>query len=146
MERIMPSASTTVDINVSPEKLLSVITDFAAYPTFIPEMKKARVVDSKEDSWDVCFSIQMIRSLEYTLRLTKKSPSHIEWSLVSGVFKSNNGSWRLESINGGAGTRATYSVDISVGMFIPNTVVKNLVGKSLPVMLAQFKKRAESMS
>ncbi len=141
----MPSASTTVDIDASPEKMLSVITDFESYPSFIPEMKKAKIVGTTENSWDVCFSIQVIRSLEYTLRLIKKSETHIEWSLVSGVFKSNNGSWHLESISGGAGTRATYSVDIGVGMFIPKTVVKNLVGKSLPVMLGQFKKRAESI-
>ena len=142
----MPSASTTVDINVAPEKLLSVITDFASYSSFIPEMKECKIVSSGEGTWDVCFKIHMIRSLEYTLRLVQRSPTHVEWSLVSGVFKSNNGSWRLEPINGGSVTRATYSVDISVGMFIPKTVVKNLVGKSLPVMLGQFKRRAESMA
>jgi ribosome-associated toxin RatA of RatAB toxin-antitoxin module len=142
----MPSASTTVDIDVSPEKMLSVITDFAAYPSFIPEMKGADIVNSGDDTWDVCFKIHVIRSLEYTLRLVQRSPTHIEWSLVSGVFKSNNGSWKLVPIRDGAGTRATYSVDISVGMFIPKTVVKNLVGKSLPSMLGQFKRRAESLA
>ena len=142
----MPSASTTVDIDVSPEKMLSVITDFAAYPSFIPEMKEADIVKSADDTWDVCFKIHVIRSLEYTLRLVQRSPTHIEWSLVSGVFKSNNGSWKLVPIRDGAGTRATYSVDISVGMFIPKTVVKNLVGKSLPSMLGQFKRRAESLA
>ena len=142
----MPSASTTVDIDVSPEKMLSVITDFAAYPSFIPEMKEADIVKSADDTWDVCFKIHVIRSLEYTLRLVQRSPTHIEWSLVSGVFKSNTGSWKLVPIRDGAGTRATYSVVISVGMFIPKTVVKNLVGKSLPSMLGQFKRRAESLA
>ena len=142
----MPSASTTVDIDVSPEKMLSVITDFAAYPSFIPEMKEADIVKSADDTWDVCFKIHVIRSLEYTLRLVQRSPTHIEWSLVSGVFKSNNGSWKLVPIRDGAGTRATYSVVISVGMFIPKTVVKNLVGKSLPSMLGHFKRRAESLA
>jgi len=142
----MPSASTTLDINVPPEKMLAVIKDFDSYPIFIPEMKSTTVLESNEDSWDVCFSIHMIRSIEYSLRLTQKSDTRIEWTLISGVFKSNDGFWLLEPINGGAGTKATYSIDISVGMFLPKTVVKNLVGKSLPVMLGQFKKRAESLS
>ena len=141
----MPSATKTVEMNVSPEKLISVITDFESYPAFIPEMKSAKVVRSGDGFWDVKFSVQMIRSLEYTLHLEQVSPYSVRWSLLEGVFKANNGSWELEEINGGAGTRATYTVDIQVGMFLPKTVVRSLVGKSLPIMLGQFRKRAESL-
>ena len=140
----MPSASRTIEIDVTPEAFFSVITDFESYPDFIPEMVSAKIVRQTGDIWEVAFGIHVVRRLDYTLRLVKVSPTRVEWSLVSGVFRSNNGSWQLTALADGQRTKAEYTVDIQVGMFLPGSLVRSLVGKSLPAMLTKFKARAES--
>ena len=40
----MPSATREIEINVTPDELMGVITDFESYPEFIPEMVSARIV------------------------------------------------------------------------------------------------------
>lgn len=140
----MPSATREIEIDVTPEELMGVITDFESYPEFIPEMVSARVVRQHGDTWEVAFGIHVVRRLDYTLKLIRVSPTRIEWKLVSGVFKSNEGSWNLVALEGGTRTHAEYSVDIQVGMFLPGSLVRSLVGKTLPAMLAKFKDRAES--
>ena len=140
----MPSATREIEIDVTPEELMGVITDFESYPEFIPEMVSARIVRQHGDTWEVAFGIHVVRRLDYTLKLIRVSPTRIEWKLVSGVFKSNEGSWNLIALEGGTRTHAEYSVDIQVGMFLPGSLVRSLVGKTLPAMLAKFKDRAES--
>lgn len=142
----MPSATHSIEINAKSADVLSVITDFESYPNFIPEMVEARIVQQTGDVWEVSFGIHVVRRLDYTLRLTQVSPTEIRWTLVSGVFKSNDGSWHLTPLDGGSRTRADYTVDIQVGMFLPGSLVRSLVGKSLPSMLKKFKSRAEALS
>ena len=139
----MPSASKSVEIDVSPEEFMKVVLDFESYPEFIPEMVAAKIVGQTGDVWEVAFGIHMVRRLDYTLKLTKASPTRVEWKLVTGVFKKNQGSWNLRPLDGGTRTHADYTVDIQVGMFLPGSLVKTLVGKSLPSMLQTFKARAE---
>ena len=54
----MPSATREIEINVPPDVLMSVITDFESYPEFIPEMVSARVVRQHGDTWEVAFGIR----------------------------------------------------------------------------------------
>lgn len=142
----MPSASRQIEIDVTPDELMAVITDFESYPEFIPEMVSARIVRHNGDTWEVAFGIHVVRRLDYTLKLVKVSPTRIEWKLVTGVFKSNEGSWNLVGLNEGTRTHAEYTVDIQVGMFLPGSLVRSLVGKSLPAMLEKFKERAEAVT
>jgi ribosome-associated toxin RatA of RatAB toxin-antitoxin module len=66
--------------------------------------------------------------------------------MLEGSFKSNEGGWTLEPIDGGRRTRATYEVDLDVGMFVPGSVMKTIVEQDLPRTLAAFKGRAEGLA
>jgi ribosome-associated toxin RatA of RatAB toxin-antitoxin module len=140
----MPSATRSVEINCSPERFLAVVRDFESYPVFIPEMVSAKILQETGDVSEVAFGIHMVRRLDYTLRLTQVTPHRIEWCLVSGIFRSNNGSWQLTPLGDGSRTHVEYKVDIQVGMFLPGSLVRSLVGKTLPSMLQKFKARAEA--
>lgn len=140
----MPAATSSVDVDVSPEALMAVVTDFSAYPRFLPEMEEATVLRRDGDVWVVRFAVRVVRRLEYTLRLEKQSPTVLRWSLVEGVFKANNGGWDLSPLEGGAKTHAEYHIDLDVGMFVPGSVMKTLVHSSLPATMAAFKKEAEA--
>ncbi len=141
----MPAATSTVDFAVPPALLMRVITDFSAYPRFIPEMEEAVVLVDEGDAWTVRFAVRMIRRLEYTLRLVRESDLRLSWTRVEGVFRANDGSWDLEPRDEGRATRAVYRVDLDLGMFVPGSVMKTLVEVHLPATLAAFKLRAESL-
>jgi ribosome-associated toxin RatA of RatAB toxin-antitoxin module len=137
----MPSAQRTVEIAAPPSVVMGVITDFESYPSFLPDMKEARIVRHVGNEWEVAFSLALIRDLHYTLRLVQTSPLSIRWSLVDGAFQANDGRWELQPH--GAGTLASYAVAIQVGTFLPGSIVKGLVERSLPDTLHHFQVEAE---
>lgn len=146
----MPSASRSVVANVSPEHFFDTVTDFEAYPEFIPEtvaveiVKKGKKAKDGSKTDDVKFSIKVIKKIDYTLRLTSNEKElSVEWELVDGPFKSNNGSWKIDAAGKGK-TEATYTIDITMGFLVPQSITNMLVGSSLPKMLEQMKDRAES--
>jgi ribosome-associated toxin RatA of RatAB toxin-antitoxin module len=122
-----------------------VIVDYEKYPEFLPEMERAEVVARDGDAVDVEFSLHLIKRLTYTLRLVGEPKVAVSWSLVDGMFQKNDGGWVLEALADGR-TRATYRVDVAVGVFVPGAITKRLIGSTLPTTLAAFKARAESLS
>lgn len=139
----MPRTERTLRVEAPPSVLMGVITDFARYPDFLPGTESATVLVREPAAWEVRFRIRVIRELEYVLRLTQPDPLRLDWSLVEGPFRSNEGGWRLEPIDGGAATQATYGLDVQVGMYVPGNIVRSLTERSLPDTLARFKAEAE---
>ena len=110
----------------------------------LDEIVDTRIINAENDVWEVAFALHIVRRLEYTLRLVRSGDSRVEWSLVEGVFRVNTGSWTLEALDDGSRTRAVYEVETQVGMYVPRTLMKTLVSRSLPDMLERFKNRAEN--
>lgn len=144
----MPSASRSITINVPAEHLFDTITEYESYPDFIPEtlgvevLKRSKKKDGTRVS-EVKFDIKVIKQVDYTLRLTEEPNERVSWELVEGrVFKTNSGSWELKAAGKGK-TEATYTVDITIGLLVPQAITNMLVGSSLPKMLEQMKDRAE---
>jgi ribosome-associated toxin RatA of RatAB toxin-antitoxin module len=140
----MPAARHEIEIDVTPDAVMAVITDFAAYPRFLPEMDSCEVLRSTSDEWDVQFTVKVVKRLRYTLRLRKVSEHQVRWSLVDGIFKSNEGGWDLTPLADGSRTHAAYFIDLKVGMFVPSNIMKSLVERSLPDTVSRFKAEAES--
>ena len=141
----MSAAVQSIEINASVDTVYDVIVDYEKYPEFLPEMERAEVVARDGDTVDVEFSLNLIKRLTYTLRLVGEPKVAVSWSLVVGMFQKNDGGWLLEALADGR-TRATYRVDVAVGVFVPGAITKRLVGSTLPTTLAAFKARAESLS
>lgn len=146
----MPLVRRTVEIDAPPAVLLRVITDFSSYPAFLADMEESQVlahdVAGAQETWTVRFAVRIVRKLGYTLRLERKGELSVRWSLVEGAFKSNDGGWLLEALDGGIRTRATYEVDLDVGMFVPGSVLKTVMDQNLPKTLQAFKARAEALA
>jgi coenzyme Q-binding protein COQ10 len=123
--------------------VMEVITDFEAYPAFLPEMQEATILSQSEDTWDVRFTVKVVRQFSYTLRLVKESPLRIRWTLVDGAFKVNNGGWDLTPLDDGSATHAVYTIDLQVGMFVPGNILRSLVERSLPDTVTRFKEESE---
>ena len=142
----MAATTQTIEIDVPRGAFFDVIRDYERYPEFLDDMESVRVVRREGRVSDVEFTLNVIKRVTYTLRLTENEGADgLRWELVEGMFKSNSGGWALTELPDGR-THASYDVDVSVGIFVPGAIVSRLVGKTLPATLKAFKRRAESLA
>jgi ribosome-associated toxin RatA of RatAB toxin-antitoxin module len=144
----MSQATRTVDVEVKPDVLFDVITDFESYPKYLGQlgMESNKVISRSDNEAQVRSTvIKMGKEIRYILHYSFDKPNRITWSFVSGdLMKDNQGSWELTPIPGG-GTRAKYSIEVSFGWMVPKMIVNKLAETELPDMLNAFKIRAESI-
>lgn len=140
----MPGAQRTITINAPVEKCWAVVSDYERYPEFLPEVKKIRTMNRRGNEVDVQYEAEVVKVIKYTVHMKEEAPKKVSWSFIDGEFmKDNKGGWVLE--DGGNGTtKATYSIEVEVGMLVPKAIVNGLVDSQLPKLLENFKKRIES--
>ncbi len=139
----MPNVSATTIIDAPIDHVFSVVSDFAMYPKFLPEIEEAEVLKSTKTGARVAFVMNMMTKINYTLDFKMKKPSAVTWTLVEGeMMESNIGSWKLEK-KGAKKTEATFSTEVELSGWIPSSIIDGLMQKSVPAMLEHFKKKAE---
>jgi ribosome-associated toxin RatA of RatAB toxin-antitoxin module len=139
----MPGATRTIVINAPVEKVYDVITQYERYPEFLPEVKEVRVANRQGSTLELHYKVDVVKTVRYSIRVTEERPRRMAWSFIEGeVMRDNKGSWLLEP-EGEGKTRATYNVEMALGLLVPKAVVNALVDTSLPKMLEAFKRRAE---
>ena len=141
----MAKATQSIEINAEPKACYDVITDFESYPQFLKEMKGVEAEKKGASAWEVRFTMELIKKISYTLKISGKPPTRVNWSMLEGdMMKSNDGEWVISDLGGGV-TRATYSIEVGLGLLVPGAISKMLIGSNLPSMLQSFKKRIESI-
>lgn len=141
----MPKVVKTVVINAPLKKIFDVITDFEKYPEFIPEMREVHVLKRKYTTLEVKFMAELIRIIEYVLRIKIAHPKSISWELVSGSMLSHNhGSWEFKELKHNS-IEATYTIDVEPTLLVPRSMMQVLMESNLPRMLDNFKNRIESL-
>lgn len=139
----MTAARHSVEIDVSPERVYDLLIDFPSYPSFVPNQVSARILDTGTDTWRVEFQLSVAKRLTYTLDLVGIPGRSLRWSHVSGdMVSENQGGWTLEPTDGG-GTRATYEIDVALQGFVPRSVSRLLIERTLPANVRAFKLEAE---
>ena len=141
----MSAASREIIVEVPPEDFFRVISDYERYQEILPEMKSAQILHSDDEKTVARFTINIIKRVSYTLSMVERAPFRLEWTLVEGPFTKNSGVWQLTEYEDGW-TRAHYSVDVSVGVFVPKSISNRVVGKTMPAVLNHFKLYAENNS
>lgn len=140
----MPIATHGVVVNAPIDRVFDVITDFANYPKFLPEMERVDVHKSGERAAEVFFLSNLIKKVNYTLSFNLKRPTHIAWKMIDGdaVIRKNAGTWKLKKIEPNR-TNLIFTVDMQLNLWVPTVVADGLTKARLPQMLQNFKKRAE---
>ncbi len=140
----MPGASRTIVFNAPIEKCYSVISDYERYPEFLPEVKKIKTANRRGNEVDVHYEAEIVKVIKYAVHIKEEKPTKVSWTFIDGEFMKNNvGGWVLEAAGEGK-TRATYNIEVEVGMLVPKSVITVLVDSQLPKLLENFKKRIES--
>jgi coenzyme Q-binding protein COQ10 len=141
----MAGATRTITINAPIEKVFDVITDYDRYAEFLSEVKKVSTSQRQGNTVQVHYEVDVVKTIRYTIKVTEERPKRMSWTFVNGeVMKDNKGSWTLEP-EGEGKTRATYNVEMALGMLVPKAIVNGLVDNQLPKMLEAFKRRAEAL-
>jgi ribosome-associated toxin RatA of RatAB toxin-antitoxin module len=141
----MPGATRTIIFNAPMEKCFSVISDYERYPEFLPEVRKIRTANRRNNEVDVHYEAEIVKVIKYAVHLKEEKPNKVSWTFIDGEFmKDNKGGWVLEAAGEGK-TKATYTIEVEVGMLVPKSVINVLVDSQLPKLLENFKKRIETM-
>lgn len=141
----MAKAVQSIDINASLKDCYSVITDYEKYPSFLKEVSEVSIDHKSGHIVEVTFSLHLIKKFSYTLKMIGEPHDKITWTFVKGeLMKDNKGDWLLQDL-GGSVTKATYSIDVSLGLLVPGAISKMLIGSNLPSMLKSFKERIEGL-
>lgn len=142
----MASAKTTQIFNFSAKQIYDVISDFNNYSEFLPEVKKAKVIDDKGNKKTVEMSVSMVKDFTYSIIATLDEPKGLSWVFYDGdVFKSNSGSWVLKPISDNQ-TEVTYEVSADFKIFVPSMISKKMIEVSLPKMMDAYKARIKAMN
>lgn len=146
----MPEVSHTIAIAAPRGVVYRVLTDYAAYPEFLPTMVSAEVRERGPEYVVVAFELQLVVRVRYDLRIVETTDRGVEWSLAEGipsrVFSVNTGSWALDLTSDATPTtEAHYRLQVALRSAIPARVSEHLVGATLPSTLDRFKQRAEAL-
>ncbi len=140
----MAAATATDVFDCTVPQFWKIISDYESYPKFLPEVKGCHVVEDKGNRKLVEIKINLLKNFSYSLWMTETEPSSIVWEFAHGeIFKQMNGFWKLEDKAGK--TRATYSLDAKMGLFVPGPIAKGLIEVNLPNMMSSYHKRVEEL-
>jgi hypothetical protein len=136
-------ATQTMEIAASAERILDVLLDFAAYPTWARDLKGVTVeaLDSAGRGREVTFrAAAMGRSTSYTLRYEYgDDPTTIGWELVRGdIMRRLDGSYVLEP-DGQDRTLVTYHLAVDLVVPLPAFVKRRAESKIIHTALRELR-------
>ncbi len=136
-------AGHSVEVNVSPARFYELVTDFETYPSFVPNQSAVRVLEREGDRWRAEFELSVAKKLTYVLDLVGVPGESLTWELVSGdMMQTNIGGWELEALPDGR-TRATYYIDVALKGFVPRSITRSMIERTMPMNLEAFRLEAE---
>src|SRR3954467_12157239 len=142
----MPTHSVLID--AEPAVCFEAITAYETFPEWQAAVKEVDVLSRTKDGrgQDVRFSIDAkVRQGSYTLRSSYEPPPPITWDYIDGDVKSVDGEYVFEDQGDGT-TRATYSLDIDLGVWLPGRVKKILTDQVMKMSGEDLKGRVETDS
>jgi ribosome-associated toxin RatA of RatAB toxin-antitoxin module len=138
-------------IGTPPERVWDAITDYDRYKEFMPYTTESRVVSRAAEKAgtpeEVVFSSALgfslgftTRTIRYTIRLKLDKPKwRIDWTLVEGDVKHNDGGWQLEQA--GSDTYVVYWAYVAPGFPVPGFILSKLTQGSLVSIIDAVRKR-----
>lgn len=141
-------ATETMEIAAPAERILAVLLDFDAYPTWARDLKGVTVEarDGDGRGTEVTFrAAAMGRSTSYTLRYDHDDdPPRLSWALVRGdIMRRLDGSYRLEPGGAQGRTLVTYHLAVDLIVPLPGFVKRRAEQKIVHTALRELRARVE---
>jgi uncharacterized membrane protein len=138
----------SIEIAASPAVVWKVMTDCAAVPRLMVNVRSCRVIDrDPAGRWDVREQItnaSLLPAVRTVLRSDYDYPRTVRFHRIDGDFKILEGSWLLEPLDGGAHTRVTYESRMTAPFAAPGFIVRAVLRKDLPRTLGNLRAACEA--
>ncbi|HJN77836.1 MAG TPA: SRPBCC family protein [Myxococcota bacterium] len=144
-------------VKASPDEVWAVITDYEAYPKWMPQTTVVSVTEGPDGTKDVHYTLDfqfsvISKTVEYTNRHWEDPTNRsIRFELVSGDFAASTGSWHVTPAKGGSIVYySTYTDLESMGWIVASLIeeqpsMEMAIQASTAVMVVKaIKERAES--
>ncbi len=139
------SGSASIEIKGSTAKILGIIGDIQALPSWMDAVKSAEVLERDEQGRPALARFDVdarIKRVAYTLRYSYPEGG-VAWEMTEGDLKEIAGSYQLRTVDGV--TTVTYSYDIDPGFPMPAFLRRQAVKVIVSTALEELKKRVESL-
>ena len=142
------------DISAPPERVLKVLLDYGSHPKWVNHLAESRVLATSPFSELVYqrLSLPIIDDRDYTLLVTWGEDGPSRWMRFStandrgpahrsGIVRVNlhEGGWRLEPIDGGRATHATYQFRLDLAGSLPGWMGRGRAGKDIPALFENIR-------
>ncbi len=140
-------ATETIEIAAPADRIVGVLGDFDAYPSWARDLKGVSVdaTDGDGRAREVTFrAAAMGRSTSYTLRYDyAEDPTTISWELVRGdIMRRLDGSYVLEPVAADR-TKVTYHLAVELVVPLPGFVKRRAESKIVHAALRELRAHVE---
>lgn len=134
----------SIEIAATPDEVMAVLSDVAAYPDWVENMKSVEILtthpDGKPDHVEIVLDHALVKD-RYTLTHSWQ-PNRVSWHLVKGnLLKAMDGSYDLEP--SAKGTKATYTLAVDVNMPMIGMFRRKAEKTIIDGALKELKRRVE---
>jgi uncharacterized membrane protein len=141
-------STQSITIAAPAADVMSVIADFAEYPTWASAVKQAQVLEAFPDgrAKRVAFEIDAgMAKDEYELEYVWTGDERVEWSLLHGQLqRSQQGSYVL--VEAAGATDVTYSLTVDIAIPMLGLLKRKLEKMVMDTALKELKRHVESLS
>jgi ribosome-associated toxin RatA of RatAB toxin-antitoxin module len=140
-----------VKVHATPEAIWRVLTDCEHAPNFVPGVKRChRVQTAPDGSWDIVEQEAkyswLMPPITCVIRAEYKRPQRIDFKLISGDLKAQEGHWTLDDPAGPEATVVEYELQVDPGFWIPRVLLRHSLRTELPAALKAVRTRSEALS
>ncbi len=137
-----------VDIAAPRAVVWSILIDCAQVPRLMVNVKYCHILQrDPAGRWDVREQVtkaSLLPGVRTVMRSDYVAPHTVAFHRTDGDFKILEGEWRLEPINGGAGTRVIYESRMSSPVAAPAFLVRAVLRSDLPKTLENLRTASEA--
>ncbi len=136
-----------IDIAAPPRTVWAVLTDCRLAAKLVSTVTRCKVVQADPQArWDVRDQVTrgglFFPALRNVFRSDYQPYSLIRFHRVSGDLKIEEGEWRLEPLDGGAGTRVIYTNRVAVNLIAPAFIVRAGIRRDTPKVLMNLRRES----
>ena len=141
--------TSSIGISASPAQVMTVIADFAFYPTWATGVKEAEVIavgdDGRADQVRFVLDASPIKD-EYTLAYTWNGDQDVSWTLAEGkMLRALDGEYALAD-RGDGSTEVTYRLALDVSIPLIGMIKRKGEKILIDAALKGLKHRVESLA
>ncbi len=129
------------------KKVWAIVSDCAHYKEHLPRvaaselLKKEGNVHTCKVTIDMPFPLSNLTGVTAAVHTESDAAMSRKWTLVSGDYKVNEGSWEVKAIDGGQ-TLVVYTIHVEPKTSVPGWIRESAQKKTLPELFERVKAEA----